>query len=88
MKKVLSIVCVTLILFLAKSAFAQSGTGKKIDPFEAEQKLAQGNFEGALEDYLSLREIDPKNDNYNYSIAICYLNTNINKSKAIPYLEI
>ncbi len=88
MKKTLSIVCLLLTLFLANSIFAQSGTGKKIDPFDAEQKMVQGNFEGALEDYLSLRESDSKNDNFNYNIAICYLNTNINKSKAIPYLEI
>ena len=86
MKKVLTIVCLTLALVFTKSSFSQKGA-EKVDPFAAEQKLGQGNFEGALEDYLSLREIDPKNDNFNYNIAICYLNTNINKSKAIPYLE-
>ncbi|MBA3971813.1 MAG: hypothetical protein H0X46_06645, partial [Bacteroidetes bacterium] len=40
-----------------------------------------------MEDYLSLLD-ESKNDKYNYNIAICYLNTNINKTKAIPYLEI
>lgn len=86
MKKILSLVCVTLMLFLSNYGYAQKDRGK-IDPFDAEQKLIQGNFEGALDDYLSLRENDPNNDKYNYNIAICYLNTNINKAKAIPYLE-
>ncbi len=86
MKKTLPLFCITLALLLANSVFAQKGGGKN-DPFNAEQKLIQGNYEGALDDYLSLLYSDPKNDNYNYNIAICYLNTNINKSKAIPYLE-
>ncbi|MFY9309431.1 MAG: hypothetical protein WAQ28_10335 [Bacteroidia bacterium] len=85
MKKVVSGACIAFSLFLASQALAQGGA--KIDPYEAEQKLIQGNFEGALDDYLGLREEDPKNDSYNYNIAICYLNTNINKAKAIPYLE-
>lgn len=72
-------------LLLINPAFGQNSG--KINPYDAEQKLIQGNFEGALDDYLSLREEDPKNDIYNYNIAICYLNTNINKAKAIPYLE-
>ncbi|MBL7883117.1 MAG: PD40 domain-containing protein [Bacteroidia bacterium] len=67
--------------------FAQDDD-KKTDPYKADQKFILGNYEGALEDYLSLLESDSKNDKYNYNIAICYLNTNINKTKAIPYLEI
>ncbi len=85
MKKIASRVCIVFALLIMAPVFAQHGG--KVDPFEAQQKLIQGNFEGALDDYLSLREEDPKNDSYNYNIAICYLNTNINKSKAIPYLE-
>lgn len=76
----------TLFLFSALPVFSQDE--KKTDPFAAEQKFISENYEGALEDYLSLLEKDPKNDKYNYNIAICYLNTNINKTKAIPYLEI
>jgi tetratricopeptide (TPR) repeat protein len=67
------------------AAFAQDD--KKVDPFQAEQKFINGNYEGALDDYLSLLD-EAKTDKYNYNIAICYLNTNINKSKAIPYLEV
>jgi hypothetical protein len=46
-----------------------------------------GNFESALDEYLELIKSDSDNIEYNYNIAVCYLNTNIDKSKAIPYLE-
>ncbi len=87
-KKTISLLFITISVFLANSITAQKASGKKNNPAEAEAKFTAGNFEGALDDYISLLENDPKNDNYNYNIAICYLNTNINKSKAIPYLEI
>ena len=87
MKKTIPFVCIALMTFLTSSVFAQKDLEKKVDPFDAEQKLIQGNYEGALDDYISLLENDSKNDGYNYNIAICYLNTNINKAKAIPYLE-
>ncbi len=45
------------------------------------------NFEQALEEYLLLHEKEPDNLEYNYRIGICYLNTYIDKSKAVPYLE-
>jgi tetratricopeptide (TPR) repeat protein len=85
MKKVLSLVCIAFLLLSVNNTFAQED--KKVDPFAADQKFNLGNYEAALEDYLSLLD-ESKNDKYNYNIAICYLNTNINKTKAIPYLEI
>ena len=87
MKKRISLVSIAILLLSANFTFAQDEP-KKVDPFLAEQKFTNGNYEAALDDYLSLHESDPKNDKYSYNIAICYLNTNINKSKAIPYLEI
>lgn len=75
-----------ILLLIVNTISAQDE--KKTDPFSAEQKFISGNYEGALEDYLNLLEKDSKNDKYNYNIAICYLNTNINKAKAVPYLEI
>jgi len=69
-----------------QSAFSQ---GKmKTTPKLANEYFENGNFEDALDAYLTLLEQDPKNEKYNYRIAVCYLNTNIDKSKAIPYLEI
>lgn len=88
MKKTNSIFLSLVMLFFYPSLSAQEAIGQKIDPYSAEQKLLAGNYEAALDDYLSLLEGDSKNDKYNYNIAICYLNTNINKTKAIPYLEL
>lgn len=85
MKKVIALTLVACSLFSISNSFAQED--KKVDPFLADQKFNSGNYEAALEDYLALLD-DSKTDKYNYNIAICYLNTNINKSKAIPYLEI
>ncbi len=70
------------------SVFAQDKSSIKIEPYVADQKFIKNNFEAALDDYLSLLELDPKSPKYNYNIAVCYLNTNINKTKAIPYLEL
>ncbi len=46
-----------------------------------------GNYEEALSDYLILFKEEPQSEVYSYRIGICYLNTNINKAKAAPYLE-
>jgi predicted Zn-dependent protease len=74
-------------LITAHSVFAQDQSAVGVEPYVAEEKFIKNNYEGALDDYLSLLEQDPKNEKYNYNIAVCYLNTNINKTKAIPYLE-
>jgi tetratricopeptide (TPR) repeat protein len=88
MKKLLPIITIALFLISAHVGFAQDETDKKADPYEADKKFLMGNYEAALDDYLVLLDNDAKNDKFNYNIAICYLNTNINKKKAIPYLEI
>lgn len=46
-----------------------------------------GNFEEALDEYLFLLDEEPDNIEYNYNLAVCYLNTNIDKSLAIQPLE-
>ncbi|HEU4717912.1 MAG TPA: hypothetical protein VFU15_08755 [Bacteroidia bacterium] len=58
------------------------------DPKTAADKFKAHNYDEALVDYLDLLEDDPKNMDYNYRIGVCYLNTNVNKAKAIPYLEV
>lgn len=68
--------------------FAQDDDLTKVTPDGASAKLKAGNYEDALGDYLQLLNNDPKNEQYNYNVAVCYLNSNVNKSKAIPYLEI
>lgn len=46
-----------------------------------------GNYELAIEEYKELLKTDPENLEYNYNIAVSYLNTNLDKSLAIPNLE-
>lgn len=82
-----------LLLFLAfflfyniNSLTSQIKEEKNLN-HSAEFKLKSGNYDEALEDYLQLFKLDQKNLDYNYKLGVCYLNTNINKSKAVPYLE-
>jgi hypothetical protein len=46
-----------------------------------------GNFRAALEDFLILLAKDPSSVETNFYIGACYLESNIDKTKAIPYLE-
>lgn len=46
-----------------------------------------GNFRAALEDLLVLLSKDPLDVEVNFRIGACYLETNIDKSQAIRYLE-
>jgi hypothetical protein len=82
-----AVVLLIVILGMQIPAFAQKRKGD-VDPREADQKFDNGNYEEALDDYLALLEKEPRSEKYNYNVAVCYLNTNINKTKAIPYLEI
>jgi hypothetical protein len=78
-----------LVVLIAAGAFRLSSqTIAEADSKTASDKFKAANYDEALTDYLDLLEEDPKNMEYNYRIAVCYLNTNINKAKAIPYLEV
>jgi len=80
---------IALFLFAFVFASAQVNTeSKQVDLKSAEEKMKWGNYDSALDDLLGLLEKEPKNIKYNYDIAVCYLNSNISKKKAIPYLEI
>ncbi|MCG3166905.1 MAG: hypothetical protein POELPBGB_02688 [Bacteroidia bacterium] len=46
-----------------------------------------GNFRAALDEFLLLLADDPQNVDYNFYVGCCYLETNIDKTKAISYLE-
>jgi tetratricopeptide (TPR) repeat protein len=78
-----------LLLFLlcdAAPAFTQ-GTKVTADPEDAYEHFKHGNYIMALKVYKVVYKTDPKNIDYNYKIALCYLNTNIDKKLAVPYLE-
>lgn len=69
--------------------FAQVNKKKQAtgDPKLAEELFKSGNFEGALDEYLVLINKEPGNNKFNYRIGVCYLNTDIDKGKAISYLD-
>jgi hypothetical protein len=77
-----------LIFFcITVCGFAQNNDEKYLLAL-AEQKLKLENYDDALEDFLQLHSIDSKSESYNYNLGVCYLNTNVNKAKAVPYFEI
>lgn len=67
------------ILPMGVALFAQSSKGDEYFKYE--------NYNYALEEFLNDYEEDAENYELNYKIGVCYLNTNIDKAKAIPYLE-
>ena len=79
---------ILLILFVSTSLFAQR---KKLvaeaDKAKAKELFTSQNYRQAIDEYLLLLYDDTANITYKHNIAICYLNTNIDKQKAIPYLE-
>jgi tetratricopeptide (TPR) repeat protein len=82
LKKVLSF----LLFLFVLPAFLIAGEGK-ITPRKANELYQQQNYSEALEYYKYLIKADEKNIQYNMRIGVCYLNTYINKSLAIPYLK-
>lgn len=76
-----------LIFPFVLSAQTDEGSLGKVSSKTAEEKLLNGNFEDALVDYLALHTESPQDEKYTYNLAVCYLNYNGNKSKAVPYLE-
>ncbi|GAB4252163.1 MAG: hypothetical protein Kow0079_06770 [Vicingaceae bacterium] len=79
----LKIITAILILFAFSISQAQD---TKTFLRKGNDFFNSNNFIDALENYLEIpnEELDEK---INYRIGVCYLNTNIDKSKAIPYLE-
>ncbi len=75
-----------LLTFLISNTFVFSQENATAE--QAALKMKMGNYEDALTDYLFLLNSDPRDELFNYNAGICYLNTNENKAKAIPYLEI
>jgi hypothetical protein len=80
------------LLLGVNSSFAQQPQAvKKKNPIGdvklADENFKNRNFEGALDEYLVLLKKNPDNEKYNYRLGVCYLNTDIDKSKAISYFE-
>jgi TPR repeat protein len=78
------------LLFPASAVlYAQPGKGpvKVYEPADAREHFQHNNFLMAMKVYRELLKTDPTNEEYNLNMGICYLQTNVNKAAAIPYLE-
>ena len=78
---VLIIVCQMCSNFL----FAQEFTAE--EGLSLKELFRTGNYGIALEEYKKLSEEDPKNMEYKYKIAQCFLYINSDKAPAIPLLQ-
>ena len=83
MRKHLPYIFLSVNLLFTFLLMAQESPSLKI----ANQLFSDNNFNDALVIYLSLEEENKENQKFNYKVGVCYLNTNIDKSNAIPYLE-
>ena len=64
-----------------------SNAQEKVSIKQANELFNDGNFKEALDAYLILLKDNESDKKCNYRTGVCYLNTNIDKSNAIPYLE-
>ena len=53
----------------------------------ADDLFKSGNFLGAIPEYKKQLKLDTKSEKVLTNLALCYLNSNVNKSAAIKYLE-
>ncbi|MFH1004532.1 MAG: hypothetical protein V1781_03420 [Bacteroidota bacterium] len=73
--------------FIFHFSYAQPSVFKA-DPDGAKQFFDNRNYYSALKVYQLLLKSNPKNIEYNYKAAQCYLLSNSIKAKAIPHLEL
>jgi len=83
MYKSLSYIFLTFGLIFTLSIKAQDIPTLKV----ANQYFNDNNFNDALDIFLSVEEDYQEDQKFNYRVGVCYLNTNIDKSNAIPYLK-
>ncbi len=76
-----------LCLLWQGAAFAQKSYEASGDKKIAEEFFMFGDYVTALKEYQYLYALDSTNPDYLYPLGICYLNTNIDKAKSIPFLE-
>jgi len=82
-----NIIITTIISLLILNTAVYSQSSDKRQFILADDYIDVGNYQKALEIYDSLLSKDIDNANLNFKMGYCYLNTKLNKHKAIPYLE-
>ena len=76
-----------LCLFSVTIAYSQKEIEASGDEKIAKEFFLFGDYATALKEYQFLYSRDSSNPDYIYPLGICYLNTNVDKLKAIPFLE-
>jgi len=76
---------IVFLLLLLQSP--QLSWSQGVDPRLADDLFKVGNFLNAIPEYKKQLKLDPKNEKVLTRLGQCYLNTNIDKSVAIKYLE-
>lgn len=75
---------------LAQDKHADTGQGKVIatgDEDRADRLFFDGNYKDAMAEYLLILEQRPEDTKINYNLGLCYLNSDFEKIKAVPYFE-
>ena len=72
--------------------FINSGFSQIFDEFKTNYNrainfVAAKNFQSALPIFLSLDSTSSGNSNLDFNVGVCYINSSLDKSKAIPFLE-
>jgi len=75
-------ICALILLFTGNQTFAQS-----MDPKKAKEYFNKENYSAAIAIYNRMLLKDKENPEYNRYIGLCYLNSNIDKSLAVPFIE-
>ncbi len=83
------ITILSFFIFLSSFAFSQKKTSNANigDKNIAKQYFDNQNYKLALDEYLLLLKADSNNSAYQYNTAVCILNCNVDKQKAISLLE-
>ena len=84
MSRIRTIILLLVFLFLTNGIFAQAiNTSNK----EAHDILLSGNMHKAIKHYSELLRVNANSAEYNAMIAYAYLNSNIDKTKAVEHYE-
>lgn len=85
----LCIMC--FVLYIATAGTGSVSAQKPVTNPGGDEKWARafllaGDYVNALKEYQLLIKKDSLNTEFNFNLATCYLNTNIDKTKALPYM--
>jgi len=76
-----------IIMLLGANGYSQVSDAFKTKYNLAESYLNEGNYQDALPLFLYLDTLTPDNPNVCFNIGVCYVNSMLEKTKAIKYLE-